>query len=141
MAAPERSGGFAMLPNVLLDHSHELGLDSGDIHLIALLERHRFADEDAPFPSVSTLADRMGVHRSTVQRRIKRLEQRNLLVRERRVSKAGGQASNGYRLTGLDAALAALGAARPPRGNVVSLRRGGRRFADERRTDPADAPW
>lgn len=87
--------GFIALPVRLLAGMGALGLDSADLALVAQLLT--FArPESPPWPSVSTLAERLGLGRRQVQRRLARLEETGLLERVARLGK-----STAYDLRGL----------------------------------------
>lgn len=74
-------GGFVLVPNVLLQHQCTMKLDCEEIVLLANLLLHWRADDAPPFPRSETLAQRTGLSRRTVQRRLKQLEEKGFLRR------------------------------------------------------------
>jgi len=96
--------GWTAWPNILLDRQQALGLEPLDINILLHIIRYWWEPDELPFPSVSTLAAAIGVDRSTVQRRIARLEKGGLIMREIRKGARGGNLSNRYNFNGLIAA-------------------------------------
>jgi DNA-binding transcriptional MocR family regulator len=94
LATAVQAGGYTRVPNIL----RTLGLTPREEQLVnRLLECRR--DDRAPWPSVKTLAGRMnGCSVRTVQRAIKGLEDRGLLVVEYRYRADGSQMSSVYHL-------------------------------------------
>lgn len=74
-------GGFVLVPNVLLQHQRALKLDCEETVLLANLLLHWRTDDVPPFPRSETLAQRTGLSRRTVQRRLKQLEEKGFLRR------------------------------------------------------------
>lgn len=93
--------GWTAWPNILLDRQRALGLEPLDVNILLHLARYWWDADELPYPSVTTLADAIGVDRSTVQRRIRRLEQDGLILREIRKGRQGGNLSNRYHFAGL----------------------------------------
>lgn len=92
--------GYTVIPNVLLEHQHQIGLDATDLAILAQIVRFWWYEDNLPHPGKVRLATHLGVHSRTVQRRIARMERAGLLERIERHTK-GAQRSNFYRLTGL----------------------------------------
>jgi DNA-binding transcriptional ArsR family regulator len=104
--------GFVALPLRLLSGVGALGLDGGDLALVAHLLS--FARPGSPpWPSVATLAERLGLKRRQVQRRLARLEEAGLVKRVARLGK-----STAYDLGGLAIATRALQDAPGTRGRT-----------------------
>jgi len=94
--------GWAAIPVVILKYQRELRLDATDVNIILHLVRHWWTAERLPFPSKAEMASCMGIHPSTVQRHMRKLEKAGLIERvERYDSKHGGQSMNEYDLRGL----------------------------------------
>ena len=93
--------GWTVLPSIILESQQALGLDATDVNIILHLARHWWSSDNLPFPSKRTIAVCMGVHPSTVQRRIRAMEVAGLLERVERRNPTQGQQSNCYDLSGL----------------------------------------
>jgi hypothetical protein len=93
--------GWTVLPSVILERQHALGLDAVDLNIILHLARHWWYSDNPPHPSKKTIAECMGIDQSTVRRRIARMEKDGLLKRESRYDKRYGQISNCYHFEGL----------------------------------------
>jgi DNA-binding transcriptional ArsR family regulator len=94
--------GWAAIPVVILQYQRELKLDATDVNIILHLIRHWWTAERLPYPSKAEIARCMGIHPSTVQRHIRKLERAGLIERgERFDTKHGGQSMNEYDLRGL----------------------------------------
>lgn len=93
--------GWTIIPNIILEKQHALGLDPVDVNLIAHLARHWWHADRAPYPSHSSLATCLNVDRSTVLRRLKALRAAGLIDWTVRKRPDGGQSSNAYDLSGL----------------------------------------
>jgi DNA-binding MarR family transcriptional regulator len=93
--------GWTAWPNILLERQQALGLEPLDVNILLHIARYWWEADELPFPSVSTLAAAIGVDRSTVQRRIARLEKGGLIKRETRKGGRGGNLSNRYHFDGL----------------------------------------
>jgi hypothetical protein len=73
--------GFQLVPNVLFRAQKHLGLDSVDVVILLNLTLHWWSATNLPFPSPAMIANRMGLSRRTVERRIQALEKRKFLRR------------------------------------------------------------
>lgn len=94
--------GWVAIPAVVLKYQAELKLDGRDICLVMQLVRHWWYKDRDPFPSLGELARWLGVSKSTVQRRLKKLVERGYIkAKVRHDSRHGGQTSNSYELVGL----------------------------------------
>ena len=72
---------FTQIPNEVLDSQVQLGLSSSALNLYLHIRRFKYGDS-APFPSVGTLAQRMGVSERCVQKLEKELESIGLIRRQ-----------------------------------------------------------
>jgi hypothetical protein len=77
------SAGFVSVPRLLFTRQRDLGLDSGEVVLLMNLVGSWWADGQAPFPAISTLAYRMNVSERTIQRYIVSLEKKRYIKRVR----------------------------------------------------------
>ena len=93
---------FTIVPNVLLERMHALGLDSTDLVVLLHLIKHWWKKENLPYPGINSIARMMNVHRRTVQRRLHKLTKQLMLVtaHERR-SRYGDNETNLYSFEGL----------------------------------------
>lgn len=95
--------GFAQIPTYLIQINQFLGEDHlSPIELLVLLQLVAtwWKKDELPFPSVSTLAARVGVSSRQVQRALNRLEELKLVERVNRRTR-GIISSNAYDLTPL----------------------------------------
>ena len=76
--------GFVQVPNVLLKYQAKLGLSPIELNiLLDILVHWRYQDEPdkMPFPRASTIADRIGRKQRTVQRELKKLQDKQFIRR------------------------------------------------------------
>jgi predicted transcriptional regulator len=102
--------GWTAFPSLILEKQHALGLDPLDINIILHLATYWWESENKPHPSKKTIAETIGVHPRTIQRRIASLEAANLIEREYRTDKNKGNKSNAYSFDGLIKELAPFAA-------------------------------
>jgi predicted transcriptional regulator len=93
--------GWTAFPSVILERQRALELDSLDMCILLHIARHWWYKDKLPFPEKQTIADCVGRHARTVQRRIARMEERGLIERKERKDPKYGQRSNYYDLGGL----------------------------------------
>ena len=101
------SVGFVILPSILFRAQAWLGLKATHLALILQLAEFWWYDDQLPWPSKRTLAERMGLSEKQVQRLAKDLEDRGYIRRRSRMT-PHGQTSNAYDLAGLVAKLKTL---------------------------------
>ena len=101
---PLMDAGFTVIPNVLLQRQRALPLDPVELSIFVYLASRWWDAENPPYPSVKDIAEVTGVSARTVQRRMKRLEDDGLIIREAR-SDHRGQTSNRYHFNKLIEAL------------------------------------
>jgi DNA-binding MarR family transcriptional regulator len=77
------AAGYQPLPDVLLFHQSELGLNSEELNVALHILAHWYAPERLPFPSAKTIARRMGVGERTVERYLTSLRKKGFLVKYR----------------------------------------------------------
>lgn len=102
--------GWTYVPNILLEHQAELGITPTELNVILTIMKHWWDRDSLPWPSVTKVAESIGRHRSTVQRRIRDLEGRGLVKRIYRkdARKEKASLSNEYDFTGLVQKVAAI---------------------------------
>jgi DNA-binding MarR family transcriptional regulator len=94
--------GWTVLPSIILEKQHALGLDAVDVNILLQLARHWWYSDNPPHPSKSTIARCIGVNPSTVRRHIARMEAAGFIKRQKRFDpKYGGQVTNIYHFDGL----------------------------------------
>jgi DNA-binding transcriptional regulator YhcF (GntR family) len=93
--------GWTALPTVIIHNQRGLGLDAVDMNILLHIVSYWWEPGNLPFPSKKTMAEAMDVDPRTVQRHIARLETAKLIKRIPRSTKASGQKSNQYELSGL----------------------------------------
>lgn len=76
--------GFQVVPNVLIWSQNGLGLDALDVVILLNLTAHWWTQEARPFISPARIAKRMKVTTRTVERHLKKLEERNFIGRDPR---------------------------------------------------------
>ena len=80
--------GYQLVPNVLFRAQSRLSLDATDVVVLLNLSLHWWGADRLPFPPPAVIANRMGVSRRTVERRLERLEREGFL---KRVPAEGGE--------------------------------------------------
>ncbi len=99
---PFMDAGWTVLPSVILERQQALGLQAVDVNIILHLARHWWFEDRLPFPSKRAIAECMGVSKSTVQRRVAKMEAGGLINRVKRFDfRYGGQQTNAYDFSGL----------------------------------------
>jgi len=106
------NAGWTGLPNIILEYQHRLGLDAVDFNIIMQIASHWWEPDKKPFPSKKKMAIRMNVNESTIRRHIAGMQHGNLIRREQRRTKKGGNSelsgTNIYHLDGLIKAATAF---------------------------------
>lgn len=96
------NAGWTMVPSIILEKQHALGLDAVDVNILLQLARYWWYSENPPHPSKAAIAECINVHPSTVRRHIARMESCGFIQRKARYDKKyGGQESNSYHFDGL----------------------------------------
>lgn len=94
------ASGFTVVPNSLIRAQVELGLTANDIVVLLNLLVHWWHRDRLPFPRTSVIAKRTGLSRRTVQRALKSLQKKGLVVKIR-----GADQRSRFDLDGLRTAL------------------------------------
>lgn len=101
--------GWTAIPNIVIERQQTLKLDSLQLNLILILLKHWWRKDDAaPFPTKKTLGEITNRDPTTIQRKMRELEQKGYVTRQVRRTNGGGQQSNGYDLSGLITAVQKL---------------------------------
>lgn len=87
---------FTVIPNLLLDNLQALKIRSAQlVVLIALIEKW-WEKENLPYPSMSKLAEQIGIKKAAVQRSINQLAENKIIIVNRRRTKKNGNTSSEY---------------------------------------------
>lgn len=110
--------GWTVVPSIILEKQHALGLDPIDINILMQLANFWWFSDNLPYPSKALLAKLINVDPSTVRRHIARMEKDGFIKREARFTKRklGGQDTNKYHFDGL------IKAATPHAEEFIALR-------------------
>lgn len=95
------AAGWTVLPSMILEKQHALGLDAIDINIIAHLSIYWWKKANLPHPSVATIAKAIGVKPRTIQKHIKAMEVSGFITRHERRQKGQGSKTNLYSFEGL----------------------------------------
>lgn len=76
--------GYTIVPNVLISGRSQLRLTPTEIYVFVALDSFRWDNWHNPFPSLMTLSRLTGLHKQTIYRSLKKLEQVGLLYKEHR---------------------------------------------------------
>jgi DNA-binding transcriptional regulator YhcF (GntR family) len=93
--------GFAALPSIILEKQSALGLEPIDINIIMQIVRHWRQKDNLPFPSKRRIAEAIGIHPRTVQRRITAMVNAGFIRRVERRNTMKGTMSTSYDFSGL----------------------------------------
>jgi hypothetical protein len=101
-STPLMDAGWTVLPSIILEKQHALGLDAIDVNILLQLARYWWYSDNPPHPSKASIAKCIGIDASTVRRHIARMEHDGFIKREARYNKKfGGQETNTYHFDGL----------------------------------------
>ena len=94
--------GYTAVPDVLIRSQRQLKLSTTEMVVILNLLAHWWKDDgEWPYPRLSTIAGRMGVSRRTVERAIKSLEYKRLILHLEGEVGANGLMARRFDLSGL----------------------------------------
>ena len=71
--------GFSQIPDVLFTSQDKLGIDVTEMVVLLNVLSYWWYDERKPFPKSSTIAQRTGLSPRTVQRALRKLEQKEIV--------------------------------------------------------------
>ncbi len=98
---PLMDAGWTAFPSVIIERQKAIGLDALDVNIILHLASYWWTKDNKPHPSKTTIANAIGVHPRTVQRRIAKMERDGLIHRQERRVKGKGSRTNLYHFDGL----------------------------------------
>jgi hypothetical protein len=87
--------GHTAIPNLVLNHYAALGVSPGELVFVLICLQHKWTARN-PFPSLGTIAFRMGVSRRQARSYAHSLKTKGLLLVTERVEAGKGQLSNTY---------------------------------------------
>jgi len=87
------SRGYTQLPNALLEFAPQLHLHAKHLAVLAAILYWKFNDRD-PFPSIHNIAAASGTSTRTVQRVLRELQERKLIIIHPAVCQDGRQTAN-----------------------------------------------
>lgn len=103
--------GFTMLPNVLIENYHNIGISDTQMLILIAIMRFSFRGKQ-PFPAQKTLADITGLATRTIIRAIKSLKMKGYMTVTKRYIKRTNEnpqrTSNLYNLRGLMEKMSSL---------------------------------
>ena len=100
--------GFTAVPDVLIRSQHRLGISATELVVLFNLLMHWWESDGWPYPRVTTISRRMNVDRRTVERALRSLQEKSLVVRQPTTVMGGGPAVRRFDLSGLVLALQKL---------------------------------
>lgn len=100
--------GFTILPSLIFRAQARLGLNATQLAVLLQLADYWWDQERHPYPSKTTLGERLQLSSRQVQRYIAELEDAGFVKRLDRYAKHKGRLSNHYDLSGLVAKLKKL---------------------------------
>ena len=93
--------GFTAVPDVLIRSQGQLKLSSTEMMVLLNILLHWWREGEWPYPRVSAISERMGISRRTVERAIRRLQEKGLVVHRRSEVMGNGPAARRFDLSGL----------------------------------------
>src|SRR5437764_887266 len=87
--------GFTSVPNLVLNHYAELGISPAEMMFTIHMWQFRWTERD-PYPSLTTIADKMDVSWRQAHRYAKSLEQKGFLLIKSRQEPGRGQVTSEY---------------------------------------------
>ena len=102
--------GFTAVPDVLIRSQHRLRISATELVVLLNLLMHWWDGDGWPYPRVSTISRRMNLGSRTIERALRSLEEKSLVVRQPTVAIEDGRAVRRFDLSGLVLALQELAA-------------------------------
>lgn len=93
--------GFTAVPDVLIRSQGQLKLSSTEMMVLLNILLHWWREGEWPYPRVSAISERMGISRRTVERAIRRLHEKGLVVHRRSEVMGNRPAARRFDLSGL----------------------------------------
>ncbi|MGE3075147.1 MAG: helix-turn-helix domain-containing protein [Dehalococcoidia bacterium] len=131
--------GHTVIPNLVLNHYSQLNISPGEFVLVVQLWSFAWTDRN-PYPSLGTLAERLGVSRRQVRNYVHTLKGKGLLKVTERSQPGRGQLTSEYDFSPLLRATVDLeGNGTPPRNNSSAgpLPPPGKESSEAPRNDPS----
>jgi DNA replication protein DnaD len=89
------TAGFTAAPNLILDHYAELGITAAEMMFCLHIWQFWWRGAD-PYPSLATIAERMGIKHRQAQNYTKSLRDKGFLRTETRIIDGVGKSTNEY---------------------------------------------
>lgn len=93
--------GFTAVPDVLIRSQGQLKLSSTEMVVLLNILLHWWREDEWPYPRVSAIGKRMGTSRRTVERAIRSLQEKGLVVHRKSEVVRNGPAARRFDLSGL----------------------------------------
>lgn len=103
--------GFTAVPDVLIRSQRQLNLSSTEMVVLLNILLHWWREDEWPYPRISAIGERMGTSRRTVERAIRSLQEKGLVVHRRGEAMGAGPVVRRFDLSGLIDALRSRGEA------------------------------
>ena len=100
-AVTDAETGFTAVPDILIRSQKRLQLSATEMVVLLNILLHWWQPGEWPFPRISKISERMGIGRRTVERAIRSLNEKGLLIRLRSESKDDGPSVRRFDLSGL----------------------------------------
>lgn len=97
----ELSSKFTIVPTALIELHTALKMDAYDLAIIMLLVSHWWEAAALPFPSKKRMAAVVGIDESNIRKRVKKMEEKGLLLRKMRKTERARNKSSYYDMSGL----------------------------------------
>jgi predicted transcriptional regulator len=99
---------FTTVPNALLNNIVALKLRAPQVMVLLMLLQNWWEKDRLPFPSLKTIADRIGIQKAAVQKTIRGLAAKKIIAIKHRKDEKRGHLSNEYSFEPLIVKLKAL---------------------------------
>lgn len=93
--------GFTAVPDILIRSQGQLKLSPTEMVVLLNILLHWWREDEWPFPRISAIADRMDTSRRTVERAIRSLQEKGLVVHRKSEAIGNGPAARRFDLSGL----------------------------------------
>lgn len=92
--------GFTVVPSILIRGQRRLGLSPTQLNVLLQLLEHWWEHDNAPYPSVGLIAERIDRHPRSIQKVVRDLETAGFVKRVFRKTRFGDNDTNRYDLSG-----------------------------------------
>ena len=100
-AVTTAENGFTAVPDVLIKSQGQLDLSPTEMVVLLNILLHWWREDEWPYPRISTICERMGTSRRTVERAVRGLHEKGLVVHRRSEFIGKGPAARRFDLSGL----------------------------------------